>query len=96
MWGTSGYFFKSFLGQIGYLITSIFLMIVLLNLVISVVADTYDKVNMTRKQTDYLIKCGMLKDLSVLVTIFRDLWPCGLNENTKLEYLHICKKVRYD
>lgn len=46
-----------------YVYSTIFLNIIVLNLLISIISDTYDKVTMSQQATDYKQKVGLLLEI---------------------------------
>lgn len=58
------YQYKYWPGNIVYFFYTVFLVIIMLNLLIAIISNTYDRVNNTRKGTDYKIKAQQLVLLS--------------------------------
>ena len=42
----------------------------MLNLLISVISDTYDRVQMESVPTDYKVKCEMLREVQTIMSVF--------------------------
>ena len=58
------YSYKTFVGKLVYLCFSIWLIIIMLNLLIAIISATHAKVDQTKNATDYKIKCDMLLQMS--------------------------------
>jgi len=50
------YDYQTHVGKMVYLVNSVWLIIIMLNLLISIISHTHDEVNSTRKATDYKVK----------------------------------------
>ena len=69
--GMSEYKPESKIGMLFYYMFTILTNITLLNIVISVISDTYEKVSLNRKQVQLAAKAELLYDYSVLISIFK-------------------------
>ena len=65
-----GYRFKTGNGIFFYFLGILYLNIVILNLVIALVQDSYDAVMLVKKETDLKLKAEMLKELYDFKSIF--------------------------
>ena len=64
------YKFHTNAGMVVYVIATIMLNIAMLNMVISVVSDSYDRVQMTKTEQEYLTKADMLYDYATFLNMF--------------------------
>ena len=66
----------------------------MLNIVISVVSDTYDRVQMSKKEVDLQAKAELLYDYAEFVAIVRKYLPfCLKKSHNKLGFLY-CLQIR--
>ena len=87
MLGSGNYSFKTKTGVLLYGFATIFMPIGMLNMVISVVSDTYERVQMNKKVQDLKMKAGMLQDYHQFLLMFK-------KRNTELGHIYVFRKVR--
>jgi len=76
MLGSNDYRFETPLGLILYFIFTVFVQIAMLNIVISVVGDIYDRVQKSKKEVDLQTKAELLYDFAEFLQMARSSWLC--------------------
>ena len=84
MLGDNDYRFSTPLGLIIYYICTVFVQIAMLNIVISVVSDIYDRVQMSKKEVDLQTKAELLHDYAEFMLIVKKIC-CGCKRKTNEE-----------
>lgn len=93
MMGYEDYKFKTRTGMVFYVLASILINIALLNMVISVVSDTYDRVSMTKKEEEMLAKAEILIDFAALFKCCRPKQHYSEEELDEFGHLYILREV---
>jgi len=89
MLGDNDYRFKTPIGLIAYYVCTVFVQIAMLNIVISVVSDTYDKVVMSKKKYDLRTKAELLYDLAEFLSILKGCCSCLRSKEERLGFLYV-------
>ena len=71
-----------------YILFTILMNIVMLNLLIAIISDNYDRVQATQKSTNLRAKCGILKDFGQLEVFFRKRFLCEKFVDGETLYIH--------
>ena len=71
MLGGGDYTFKTVIGVLLYVCATIFMPIAMLNMVISVVSETYDRVRSIKQVQDMILRAGMLQEYQQFLFLFK-------------------------
>jgi len=105
MLGYGEYKFRTAIGITFYFLATVFTNIVMLNMVISVVSDTFDKVQMTMKEQENKTRAEMLHEYSQFLSMVQPeceefghiyIWRVKMNEDNEEDWtgkVNVVKKV---
>ena len=83
--GSKNYNFKTNIGCILYFMASLLISIIMLNMVISVVSDSYDRIQMSKKEEDMKSKADLLLEYSQLLRLF-------LSNNDEVGHIYVMRQ----
>ena len=83
-----GYKTKSIIPWISFISFSIVLVIVMLNLLIAIISDEFDKVQTNYKSTDLKAKCAIIKEFGEIIQFIKGRLLCQTIEAGELMFVH--------